>query len=161
MYKNQLINVAVYSLLSGLLACLVSITVKLAFNTDLVITNKSAGEKFFFNLLSLERIARVAFIALSFLFNSLMWIFYSKGLHLSTSTLYTTALNKFSNFIASALFGYFLFEEKLNLFRWIFGLFILLIGILILNDDQPKEQLKSNSNVPEVVQQGQQRLKKD
>lgn len=141
MNENRLeLNVLAYSFLSGLLACLVSIFIKIAFNTDLLLI----VENFYLKLL-----VQTAFVCTSFLLNSLMWLFYSKSLHLSTNTLYSTALNKFANFICSALFGYFLFNEKLNFFRWLFGLTVLFIGILILNSN--------NQN----VQTGQSKISKD
>ncbi len=77
--KAVLFNVASYSLLSGLLACVVSISVKLAFNTDIILTDHT-NKRLIFNFVPLKLIVQVVFICLSFLFNSLMWIFYSKGL---------------------------------------------------------------------------------
>ena len=137
--KTATYNLAFYSFLSGLLACVVSICVKYAFNTDLLLesdTNSPSSSSTLVESLLAPRLwLQVAFIALSLLFNSLMWVFYSKSLHLSTNTLYSTALNKFSNFICSALFGYLLFNERLDLVRWLLGLSLLLIGILILSDN--------------------------
>jgi drug/metabolite transporter (DMT)-like permease len=120
-------NVAFYSFISGLFACFVSISVKLAFNTNLIL---DLNQHSWLLKVSLQ----VVFILASLLFNSFMWLFYTKSLNESTNTLYSTALNKFSNFICSALSGYFLFEENINFTRWFFGLTILLIGIIILND---------------------------
>jgi drug/metabolite transporter (DMT)-like permease len=128
------LGVVTYSFLSGLLACLVSISIKLAFNLDLILLFDEKSNLDWYLKLSLQ----IVFICISFLLNSLMWLFYTKSLHLSTNTLYSTALNKFSNFITSVLFGYILFNERINLIRWLFGLFILLIGILLLNDQQEK-----------------------
>jgi drug/metabolite transporter (DMT)-like permease len=149
MKKLLVFNVVFYSFLSGLLACFVSLCVKLAFNIELIVSSQYLNNSFnLFSLISLKNILKAAFICLSFLLNSLMWIFYSKGLHASSSTLYTTSLNKFSNFIFSAIFGYLLFEEKLNLTRWLFGLILLLIGILIINQEQQKQkEEKVNNNV--------------
>jgi drug/metabolite transporter (DMT)-like permease len=128
------VGVVTYSFLSGLLACLVSISIKLAFNLDLILLFDEKNNLDWYIKLALQ----IVFICISFLLNSLMWLFYTKSLHLSTNTLYSTALNKFSNFITSVLFGYILFNERINLIRWLFGLFILLIGILLLNDQQEK-----------------------
>ena len=123
-------NLIFYSFISGLFACLVSIFVKFAFNTDLII---NASHSYFLKLT-----VQILFICISFVLNSLMWVFYSKSLHLSTNTLYSTALNKFSNFICSALFGFLVFNERLNFTYWLFGLVLLLIGILILSEEEKK-----------------------
>lgn len=110
-------DVTFYSFLSGIFACLVSTSLKIAFNNN-----------------SNHKLIQIGFICLSFVLNSLMWTVYTKSLSLSTSTLYASALNKFSNFICSALFGCILFEEKINFILWFFGLIILFIGILILSE---------------------------
>ena len=67
-------NAGIYSLLSGLLACLVSIGIKLAFNTEIVL-DKSEEEA----SVTLKLALKVLFVCLAVLCNSLMWIFYSKG----------------------------------------------------------------------------------
>ena len=149
-------NVAFYSFLSGFLACLVSICVKFAFNTDLIIsslesnnnnnnnrenlTQSSSSSSSIDRLFSLKLVLQVTFIGFSLMLNSFMWLFYSKSLHLSTNTLYSTALNKFSNFVCSALFGYLLFSERINLIRWLVGLCLLLVGILILNEQEREKE---------------------
>lgn len=126
--KSKLaISVVIYSFLSGFLACLVSIFIKLAFNIDLVLVFDQTN---WYIKLSLQ----VLFICISFVLNSLMWLFYTKSLNLSTNTLYSTALNKFSNFVTSVLVGYLLFNEQINLIRWLLGLLLLLIGIVLLNE---------------------------
>jgi uncharacterized membrane protein len=112
-------DVTFYSFLSGIFACLVSTSLKIAFNN-----NNNSDQK----------LIQIGFICLSFVLNSLMWTVYTKSLSLSTSTLYASALNKFSNFICSALFGYILFEEKINFILWFFGLILLFMGILILSE---------------------------
>ena len=130
---NKTIPIVIYSLLSGLLACSVSLCVKLAFNTELVLNNIVDWR--------LKLLTQIIFVCVSFVLNAFMWVFYSKSLHLSPNTLYSSALNKFSNFVFSALFGYFLFDEKFNFFYWLFGLVVLLIGILILSE--PNQQLQA------------------
>lgn len=163
-------NVAFYSFLSGFLACLVSICVKFAFNTDLIISSlesnnnnrenltttaadSSSSSSLIDRLFTLKLVLQVTFIGFSLILNSFMWVFYSKSLHLSTNTLYSTALNKFSNFVCSALFGYLLFSERINLIRWLVGLCLLLIGILILNEQEREKESASarESNVQSKI----------
>lgn len=129
-------DVTFYSFLSGILACFVSICLKIAFNIDLL------QNYILFDFIALKLILQILFICFSFALNSLMWIVYTKSLQLSTSTLYATSLNKFSNFICSALCGYLLFEEKIRLFTWLIGLLFLFIGILILNEPKQQQHIK-------------------
>ena len=133
-------DVTFYSFLSGILACFVSLCLKLAFNTHLILLNNN--DYYLFQLVSLKLILQILFVLFSFGLNSLMWIVYAKGLRLSSSTLYASSLNKFSNFITSALCGYVLFEEKIKIFNWLIGLIILFIGILILNEPTQKQKDK-------------------
>ena len=72
-----------------------------------------------------------------------MWISYSKGLRLSSNTIYSTALNKFSNFISSAIFGYLIFEEQVNLTRLVLGLFVLFAGISLLSAQQQEKHVQN------------------
>lgn len=134
-------DVTFYSFLSGILACFVSICLKVAFNTHLLVDN--ADSQHFLGLVSFKLLLQVSFICFSFALNSLMWIVYAKGLQLSSSTLYTTSLNKFSNFICSAVCGYFLFEEKIKLLTWLIGICLLSVGILILNEPRDNQQEES------------------
>ena len=138
----QTLNVVFYSFISGLLACFVSLFIKLAFNTNDYIT---VSNEFY-----LKSLVQIVFVGLSFSLNSLMWLFYTKSLNLSANTLFSTALNKFSNFLCSALFGFLIFKEELNFTRWLLGLFILFIGILILNDQQGLNQQQKDQPASEI-----------
>ncbi len=132
-------DVTFYSFLSGTLAGFVSLCLKLAFNTQLILL-----ENFYlFDLVSAKLIVQILFVLSSLGLNSLMWIVYAKGLQLSSSTLYDSSLNKFSNFITSAVCGYLLFEEKIKLITWLIGLAFLLTGILILNERNKQLQQKA------------------
>lgn len=126
-----------YSFLSGLLACFVSLFIKLALNVDRVNSYLAPNSS---QVVIVEWILRVGFILASFVVNSLMWLFYTKSLNLTKNTLYASSLNKLSNFICSALFGLFLFDEKLNLARWLVGLAFLLVGLVILNEQQKDQR---------------------
>ena len=139
-------NIVFYSSLSGIFAFFVSLSIKLALNIELLIDTKYFTDyNNFFYSSSSKLLVKIIFVCLSFVLNSLMWIFYSKSLHLSTSTLFGTALNKFSNFISSAVFGFLIFKENINLSRWLFGLVLLLIGIFILNQEQIRPQNVKNA----------------
>lgn len=123
------------SLLSGLLACLVSISVKLTF-TDYnlhFIDQKSNSQTSYLVIL----LIRCIFFASSFILNAFMWIFYTKSLQLSSNTLLATSFNKLSNFICSALFGILLFNENLK-YTWFIGIAFITCGIFILNKSETR-----------------------
>lgn len=133
MNKTIKLNVA-YSCLAGFLACLVSLLIKLTFNLDNYIL---------INYQYLRLVIQIILVILSFLCNSFMWLFFSKSLEKSSTSIYSTALNKFSNFIFSALFGLLILNEKINIKRWSFGIAILLIGIFILGHQKDSKNAKS------------------
>lgn len=121
--KNKL-NLA-YSLIAGFFACLVSLLIKFALNIDNLILSNNRY---------LKSTLQIGLGIFSFLCNFFMWLFFSKSLKTSSTSLYSTSLNKFSNFIFSAIFGYFILNESFDIFRWLIGLIILLIGIIILGN---------------------------
>lgn len=125
----------IYAFGSGILACAVSILIKLGFNLNLETHS-------YLIKLGLQGFL----IGLAFLANSFMWILFSRSLALSKNTIYATGLNKFSNFISSALFGYLLFEERLNLVTWSSGIGCIFVGLVILADQQDKLVASENNN---------------
>lgn len=133
------INVA-YSFLAGFFACLVSLLIKLTFNIDNYTVIENQNLKF---------VIQIVLVIISFLCNSFMWLFFSKSLEKSFTSLYSTSLNKLSNFIFSALLGFFILNENINITRWSFGITILSIGILILGQQSDikneKNQISKNN----------------
>ncbi len=114
--QNETILLISYSSISGLLACVVSVFMKLAFNLE-----------------SINIITRILLIILSLLSNTFMWIVYSKSLQLSSNTLLANSLNKFSNFLFTTTSAYLLFNEQLSI-RFFIGLSFILFGILIISN---------------------------
>ena len=124
--QNKTISLIIYSSISGLLACIVSVFMKLAFNLE-----------------SIHIIIRILLIILSISSNTFMWIIYSKSLQLTSNTLLANSLNKFCNFFFTTISAYILFEEKLK-FKFFIGLGFILIGIIILNNASAATTKSSN-----------------
>jgi drug/metabolite transporter (DMT)-like permease len=119
---NKTLSLIIYSTISGLLACIVSVFMKLAFNLE-----------------SINIIIRIILIILSILSNTFMWIIYSKSLQLSSNTLLANSLNKFCNFLFTTLSAYILFDEKLTN-KFFIGLSFILVGILILTTNNRNDE---------------------
>ncbi|RUS86852.1 hypothetical protein EGW08_005389 [Elysia chlorotica] len=88
--------------------------------------------------------ARLLGIAGIFLFNTLMWVLFTKSMHLCSSTLEASAFNIASNFIFTAVIGKVLFEEHLSL-QWCLGSTLMVLGLAILHQggSQSDNDLKS------------------
>ncbi|KAI9353813.1 hypothetical protein BDR26DRAFT_849283 [Obelidium mucronatum] len=62
-----------------------------------------------------------------------MWAVFTRALNSSSSSVAVTVLNSSSNMIASALLGYFLFDENLSV-RWWIGACFVLAGSALMNN---------------------------
>ena len=102
--RNNNLLVVIYSFSSGILACLVSILIKLAFNS----VNSTS----------------VWLQAAALLF--------SKSLALTDKTVYATGLNKLANFVVSALAGLTLFDERFDLVQWTLGILLISLGLFLI-----------------------------
>uniref|UniRef100_A0AAV2MBG1 EamA domain-containing protein n=1 Tax=Knipowitschia caucasica TaxID=637954 RepID=A0AAV2MBG1_KNICA len=79
---------------------------------------------------------RVLCGGLLFVCNAVMWTLFSKALRLSSSSARATVTTTASNFITSAVFGHFIFEETQDTLWWI-GLSLTLCGLLLLHGSTP------------------------
>lgn len=116
--KRNGLSVVFYSFSSGILACVVSVLIKVAFNS----TWSSASAWLHTGIC----------IALAFVANSLMWLLFSRSLALSDNTVYATGLNKLSNFVTSAFVGLVLFKERFDLWQWSFGIVLISLGLYLI-----------------------------
>lgn len=135
--------VVVYSFSSGILACIVSVLIKLAFNNNS--TSKSTSSDWL--LVSLQT---VAFIALAFVANSLMWLLFSRSLALTDKTVYATGLNKLANFVVSALAGLTLFNERFDLVQWSFGILLISVGLFLIASSSSSSSIPSENEKRKV-----------
>lgn len=70
--------------------------------------------------------------------NAVMWTFFSKALHHSSSSARATVTTTAANFISSATLGRAIFGET-QAFLWWVGISITLCGLLLLHGSTPQE----------------------
>ncbi|GFR71631.1 transmembrane protein 42 [Elysia marginata] len=75
---------------------------------------------------------RLLGVAGIFLFNALMWVLFTKSMHLCSSTLEASAFNTSSNFLFTAVIGKLLFSEHLS-WQWFLGSALMVLGLVILH----------------------------
>ncbi|XP_005105809.1 uncharacterized protein LOC101847363 [Aplysia californica] len=88
----------------------------------------------------LALVVRLAGLAGIFLFNALMWVLFTKSMHMCSSTLEATAFNTASNFFFTAVMGKVLLGEHLGL-QWCLGSTLMVCGLILLHrgSDPAKE----------------------
>jgi uncharacterized membrane protein len=87
-------------------------------------------------------IERAIFLLLNVAFNSVMWILFTKALRNSTNSVSPMLINTATNFIATAVFGWLLFDEQLSV-QWCIGAALMVAGNYLVStssasDKQPK-----------------------
>ncbi|GFO30998.1 transmembrane protein 42 [Plakobranchus ocellatus] len=75
---------------------------------------------------------RLLGVAGIFVFNALMWVLFTKSMHLCSSTLEATAFNTSANFISTAIVGKLLFGEQLSM-QWCLGSTLIVLGLVVLH----------------------------
>eukprot|EP01102_Stenamoeba_stenopodia_P005944 TRINITY_DN16655_c0_g1_i1.p2 TRINITY_DN16655_c0_g1~~TRINITY_DN16655_c0_g1_i1.p2 ORF type:complete len:157 (-),score=38.76 TRINITY_DN16655_c0_g1_i1:50-520(-) len=145
-----------YAVLAGTNAALASVFGKLAFDSTLVrgvlhryVSEQSPVEIYFFphttiSLEILEYGLRALCFACLLISNAVMMNAFVKSMAL-TSSINATMINSSFNYFVTALFGFFLFGEKLTLQWWIGG-FCILIGLYIVNLGIQHEEQKKKEN---------------
>ncbi|KAL4234786.1 hypothetical protein ACF0H5_006428 [Mactra antiquata] len=121
------------AVIAGTMAALASISAKLAVTADIVhdlCLQFSQEINIFCDSISL--LVRCLCVGGIFLFNALMWTFYTKSLQFCPSTVEATITNTGANFIVSAIFGLTIFGEKLS-FQWWIGSCLILVGLMLIN----------------------------
>ncbi|KAK5642275.1 hypothetical protein RI129_008442 [Pyrocoelia pectoralis] len=102
--------------------------------------SSSAAASFFGKLCGLPIfqgyfLVQVALFCLMLLCNGAVWTLYVKALQSTNSTLTATILSAAVNYFLSALLGYVVFEEVTSLLWWM-GLSSVLIGVVLITNDQ-------------------------
>ena len=118
-----------YSIVAGLSACLASISGKLLFSQPTLFSLVSA-----------------LFIVLFVFSNVFMWRCYSKALSLSSTSIQPTIVTKTSNFLLSALAGFFLFAEPINS-TWLLGFLLIVIGVYLISTEHDQSTLQVSSHL--------------
>ena len=118
-----------YSIVAGLSACLASISGKLLFSQA--------------TLFSLVSVLYIVLFAFS---NVFMWRCYSKALSLSSTSIQPTVVTKTSNFLLSALAGFFLFAEPINS-TWLLGFLLIVVGVYLISTQHDGSTVQVSSHL--------------
>uniref|UniRef100_K7FVD1 Transmembrane protein 42 n=1 Tax=Pelodiscus sinensis TaxID=13735 RepID=K7FVD1_PELSI len=81
-------------------------------------------------------VLRAGCVSLVFACNAVMWTFFAKALHYSSSSATATLTTTASNFISSAILGKLLFGESRALLWWV-GISLVLCGLLLMHTASP------------------------
>ncbi|CAJ0931978.1 unnamed protein product, partial [Mesorhabditis belari] len=109
----------------------------------------AVSSKFAFSEFSWEKqpIEFVLFLSLFLLFNVSMWIFFSRALATSTSTIKVMALNTGTNFTLTGILGGVLWGEAHSMLWWT-GLSLVIVGsVLLLTEQQKIEEQKGKEKI--------------
>lgn len=78
------------------------------------------------------------FFGLNLIFNGVMWTLFTKALARGTSTTQVSIINTSSNFMITAILGFFIFTESLPPLWWV-GAAMLVAGNVIIGRREEKE----------------------
>ncbi|XP_026480477.1 transmembrane protein 42-like [Ctenocephalides felis] len=70
-------------------------------------------------------------ICFMILCNMAMWTFYLKALNASCNTIVPTVTSAAANYILSALFGYYVFDESMSYLWWL-GFLLIIFGLYLI-----------------------------
>jgi uncharacterized membrane protein len=70
--------------------------------------------------------------------NLLMWITFTRALHLTPSSLYVTTINTAANITFTGIMSFILFYENLSI-RWWIGAILVVIGSVLMSTDSSKD----------------------
>ena len=115
-------SVNLYSILAGVSASCASIFGKLTFS-----------QPSFVSVLSIIYLVSFVFS------NVFMWRCYSKALSLSSTSIQPTIVTKTSNFLLSALVGFVVFAEPINIL-WFGGFLLILLGVYLISTENESIQ---------------------
>ncbi|XP_065254478.1 transmembrane protein 42 [Emys orbicularis] len=132
---------AAHSAVAGLLGALAACSAKLALGADYLreaCAAAAGGEEAAAAgaCVWLHVVLRVGCVGLVFACNAVMWTFFAKALHYSSSSATATVTTTASNFISSAFLGKLLFGETRALLWWV-GISVTLCGLLLLHTASP------------------------
>lgn len=151
---------SLYSILAGFFAALGSLLGKFAVSTQSsiamgaifksnVLTSHETIHKVLYDIIgmqNLDLIVRLISFILNITTNSLMWYFFSKSLKYSRSSSQATVINTATNFILSALFGYFVFGEQLPM-KWWMGSSLIIAGSWMVHLSSIQEKSAESSKI--------------
>lgn len=126
-----------YGVQAGIFACLASVFGKLALHDrDIQSLCMKIGERLDYDLVApCSRIApflRVACFGMVFVSNSLMWLYFTKTLNVSSTTAEAVAVNSAANFLFTGIAGVILFSEVVT-WKWALGTCCIIFGLVCIN----------------------------
>ncbi|GAB1605661.1 transmembrane protein 42-like [Argonauta hians] len=138
---------AFLAVFSGLFAALASSAAKLVFNTDIIHTfcNLATSQDSFASLQAfvcsdvISNVLWLVCLGFVLLFNVLMWTTFTKALQYFTSTVEASATNTASNFLFSAILGWMIFSEQLNM-QWFLGFLCIVSGLFLIQKQNQQQQ---------------------
>jgi len=133
----------IFSLASGVLACIAGTFGKFAFNSSEMLwfceTICSSSQFIDLKLEDAYSLCgqivfylQVLAFGVMVLVNILMWTVFVKALHFCHTSLEATVTNTAANFISSAIVGRLVFGESMSLMWW-FGTLLILFGLALMN----------------------------
>ncbi|KAF1800441.1 hypothetical protein V8B55DRAFT_1536011 [Mucor lusitanicus] len=134
-----------FAIVSGLFAALSSVFAKL-FSDEKTAVFHSYISGHFHDVVPEHTsllITRGVCFALIFGCNSVMWTTFTKALNAASSSVQVSIVNGAVNFSASAILGYFVFDEPLAL-RWWIGASFILAGTILLSQSQKRLEEKED-----------------
>ncbi|XP_049858765.1 transmembrane protein 42 [Schistocerca gregaria] len=117
-----------YAVCSGCCACAASLFGKLAGKEDLD------------SMVSV--VTATVFMVLMIVTNAAVWTFFVKALRSSDTSLFPTVASSATNYICSAMAGFWFFGEITSLMWWT-GTFLVLVGLLLICQYESNEKLQS------------------
>lgn len=126
------------AVVAGVMAAMASVSAKLAVTAEIVpelclsFVQNFDGTEMGFICDSLSYVLRGMCVGGIFLFNALMWTFYTKSLQFCPSTVEATVTNTGSNFLVLAVTGFILFGESFSLLWWL-GSCLILAGLVFIH----------------------------
>ncbi|XP_060579769.1 transmembrane protein 42-like isoform X2 [Ruditapes philippinarum] len=139
------------AVVAGMMAALASVSAKLAVTADVVhelcLTFAISFETVKMSVVcdSISYILRGICVGGIFLFNALMWTFYTKSLQFCPSTVEATITNTGANFLVSALLGLLLFGETFSLLWWC-GSCLILAGLVLIHQGSQDTDTKHDES---------------
>ncbi|XP_058055394.1 transmembrane protein 42 [Anopheles bellator] len=131
-----------YAVVAGLCASFSSLFGKLTSNSERVAQN--------IGLPGWHLLAQVLCVAVMILLNACVWRFFVKALHTgSGSSLVASLASAATNYVASAILGWLIFDEQTTIVWWI-GTSLVLAGLLLLitgTDQEDQQRKRSDGKV--------------
>jgi hypothetical protein len=93
------------------------------------------------------------FFALNLVFNGIMWTLFTKALARGTSTVQVSIINTSSNFMITAILGFFIFTESLPPLWWL-GAAMLVAGNVIIGRREEDDPAKGTRDEIEEAESG-------